>query len=133
MANLLLSHGADPGAPNSRHRRFAAFGVNLDEIYRSLSSARIWCSSYRVPATAEGGTADPLHVCGSQRDAQRAERLGELCPCACANQRHDGRSLGKHPGNRQLRSRRTFSVAIWRIASTRRSFRSRFSPVKRGR
>ena len=57
MANLLLSHGADRGAPNSRHRRFAAFGANLDEIYRSLSSARIWCSSYRVPATAEGGHA----------------------------------------------------------------------------
>ena len=42
-----------------------------------------------------------------QRELERAERFCELLPRARANQRHDGRSLGKHPGNRQLRSRRT--------------------------
>ena len=71
---------------------------------RSLSSMAIWSASYRVPATAEAGTACSIAArsCVGQGEVQRAQRLAQAVPPAGADQRHDVLAAGEHPGDGRL-------------------------------
>ena len=62
-----------------------------------VSSTRIWCSSYRVPATAHGGSAASMRstsadVCVIWRVASDSASCGTR---ACTDQRHRAVVLGK--------------------------------------
>ena len=64
------------------------------------------------PSHRRGGDGffDSRDLRSRERDLQRAERLSELGPGACTNQRHDTRAFRQHPRNGELSGDDTFFV-----------------------